>query len=87
MQDKQDTKVCKDCKYWSYESSTNICKHTSALVVGEEINKINGSISKPIYKDCGYMRFYYMCDEEGKLFEEREDLVYKVIKFFKKVKS
>lgn len=86
-QDKQDIKVCKDCKYWDYEYSTNICKHDLAVIIGKEVNRVNGSVSKPMYRECGYMRYVGKCSEEGKLFEEREDLVYKVIKFFKKVKS
>jgi hypothetical protein len=80
----QDIKVCKNCKYWSYESSLNVCKHSLSQIQQREINLITGSVIKESYRECSNMRFYTNCGEEGDLFEEREDLVYKVIKFFKR---
>lgn len=81
-------KFCKDCKYSKaapYTGERYLCTHeisTTKIIVG---NLVVGIKERLAYNSCGRMRITN-CSEEGELFEEREDLVYKVIKFFKKVK-
>lgn len=80
----QEIKICKNCKHWSYEKSTNKCKHKLALVTGEEVNRINGSLQKATYRECSFMRFYSNCGEDGSLFEPKVSMLSKVINLFKK---
>ena len=80
---KTETKICKDCKYWSYESSANKCKHTLSLVERESTNLITGKVSSSVYRDCAHMRYYSNCGEEADLFEPRVTLLGKVIKLIK----
>lgn len=82
MQETQP-KICKQCKYWSYEQSTNICKHEMSKVSGADVSVIDGSVSKAVYRECADMRFYSNCREEAVLFEPKEGFINKVIKFFK----
>lgn len=84
---KTETKICKDCKYWSYESSANKCKHTLSLVVNESTNLITGNVSSAIYRDCEHMRYYSNCGKQGELFEPRVILFDKVIKLIKLIKG
>ena len=86
MQDKQDIKLCKNCKYYSKEYITHVCKHELSVLTPKSVNHVTGYTTSAIYRDCYKMRYMSNCGEEGDLFEEREDLVYKIIKFFKKVK-
>lgn len=87
MQGKQDIKLCKNCKYWSYEQSANVCKHELSVLTPKSVNHVTGYTTSAIYRDCYNMRYMSNCGEEGDLFEEREDMLYRAIKFFKKVKS
>ena len=80
---KTETKICKDCKYWSYEQSTNVCKHELSKVSGRYVNKVTGYVLKPVYRDCFYMRDCSNCSEEAVLFEPRVTLFGKVIKLIK----
>ena len=82
-------KFCKDCKYSLVTKSGDkyLCTHeisTTKVTIG---NVVVGTKERFTYSSCSWMRITSNCGEEGHLFEEREDLVYKVIKFFKKVKS
>lgn len=85
MQETQQPKVCKQCKYWSYEQSTNVCKHEMSKVSDVEINVINGCISKAVYKDCAMMRFYSNCGEQAVLFEPKTSILQSVVKFIKEL--
>lgn len=81
-------KFCKDCKYSKavpYTGERFLCTHeisTTKITTG---NLVVGTKEQLTYNSCSRMRVTN-CGEEGHLFEEREDLVYKVIKFFKKIK-
>lgn len=87
MQDNRGIKLCKNCKYYSREYSADTCKHSLAVLTPKMVNHVTGYTTSATYRDCYNMRYISNCGEEGKLFEEREDITYKVIKFFKKVKS
>ena len=78
-----ETKICKDCKYWSYESHANKCNHELALVIKENINFVTGEICKPVYRDCCFMRSRSNCGEQVELFEPRVSLLSKVVNFIK----
>ena len=70
----QQPKICKQCKYWSYEQSTNVCKHGLSKVSGGDVDKETGYVLKPVYRYCFYMRDYSNCGEEGVLFEPKTSL-------------
>lgn len=80
MQENKEPKICKQCKYWSYEHSTSVCRHDMSKVLDKEVNKITGSVTKPIYRECVHMRFYSNCGEEGVLFEPRVSIIKQIIK-------
>ena len=83
----QETKICKQCKHWSYEQSIDVCKHELSLVTNKGVNRIDGSVQKAVYKECSFMRFYSNCGEEGILFEPKVSLLSKIISLFKKHKT
>ena len=80
-------KFCKDCKYSKaapYAGERYLCTHeisTTEITVGD---LVVGTQTRLAYSYCSRMRVTN-CGEEGHFFEERQDLVYKIIKFFKKV--
>lgn len=80
-------KFCKDCKHSKaapYTGERYLCTHeisTTEITTGD---LVVGTQTRLAYSSCSRMR-NSNCGEEGHFFEERQDLVYKVIKFFKKV--
>lgn len=80
---KTETKICKDCKHWSFESNASKCNHTLSLVVKESTNLITGAVSSSVYRDCAHMRYYSSCGKQGELFEPRTSLLKDFINFIK----
>ena len=89
-------KFCKDCKYYKIKNTkvsvfdiwrdVHTCTHNlSGRIYKHDSYVVDSKVTR-MYDTCQHMRST-KCRKEGELFEEREDLVYKVIKFFKKVKS
>lgn len=72
--------LCRDCKFYKKEFSEiyDICRHPSTM---KKSDKVRGEIS---YPRCEENRdFSNLCGSSGKLFEEKENFIYRLIKLIR----
>jgi hypothetical protein len=79
----EQTRLCKDCKYFRTSSFLQKCNQPAGKIVG--CSPIDGKLVITTWEEVRNMRYDGECGIEGSLFERKIPITEKVVQFFKKV--